>query len=164
MFGSDVVRNLDKIKTRHLCLGHIHTRINPKIYIGSIYANKVNETEPNRAAWIIHEDGSKTEEPLPVFCEYVSVRYPDPLPPPQGLISIYTLLNCPNEQIARATYGDIHIRKLVRDLTSGPSYSYDDSTQAVEELDIKDLFKQYMKQPTNGPLDRKVASLCLSLL
>lgn len=161
-FGSDVVKNTKKIKTKHLCLGHIHTRVDRSTYIGSVYANKVNETEPYRAAWIIDEAGNRTEELLPVFCEFVSVKFPEPLPQSKSTfkVSIYSLYNCPSEQVAVAEYGPIHIRKVVRDIATFKSKDSEEFLQ-VDELNISELFTSFLK---SNPINRKVASLCLSLL
>jgi len=163
-FGmTDTVRNLDKLNTKHLCLGHLHIRSNPEIYIGSMYANKINEGDPRRAAWIIDETGNRQEDLLPVFCDYLTAKYPDPLPSTQACVPVYTITNCVNEKLARALYGDIYIRKIIQQLAIPERNKDDASDESAVSLDPLELFKDFMKT-TPTPLDRRVATLCLASL
>ena len=163
-FGaSDAVKNISKLKTRHLCLGHLHTRANPNIYIGSVYANKINEADSSRAAWIIDDSCSKIEDPLPIFCEYQTVQYPEMPVYSNALVRVLTITNCTNERLARMQYGkDIFIRKLVHTLDSKKT----DDTQSsdrIQELDPVQLFRDFIKNRSTV-IDRNVAMLCMSLL
>lgn len=161
-FGmTDTIRNIDKLSYKHLCLGHLHIRTNPEIYIGSVYANKINEGDDSRAAWIIAD--TKTEERLPVFCDYFTVRYPEALPATNAKVPVYTITNCPSEKLARLQYGNIAIRKVIQQLSIPNREGSLEDDSATKNLDPELMFKEFMRL-TPTPLDRRVAALCLSLL
>lgn len=163
-FGaSDAIKNISKLNTKHLCLGHLHTRSDPRIYIGSVYANKVNEADSTRAAWIIDETGQRSEDPLPTFCEYISVRYPDEPAKVTAKVVAYTISNCTSERLARRRYGEaIFIRKLINTLSTSAS-SQSSELEAADTLDPSQLFREFVKARPES-LDRRVATLCASLL
>lgn len=165
-FGAlDAIKNISKIRTKHLCLGHLHIRSNPNIYIGSVYANKSTEEDSTRAAWIIDEKGNKYEDKLPVFCEYITVRYPEELPPSNAKVRALTIANCTNERLARMKYGEsVFIRKLVHslDVNAKKDFDYYLSDESYE-LRPDELFKEFIR--TRGSvIDRNVATLCITLL
>lgn len=161
--GSDIVKNVGKIESKHICLGHIHTRVNPEIYIGSVYANKVNENDNRRAAWIIDSNSRKVEVPLPKFCEFVSVNFPEPLPVSDAIVPIYTILNCASEQAALAHYGsDIYLRKVVRDMNRVASVNGINIASGLEGLSIEQMFQAFLK--AKADVNRSVAGKCLSLI
>lgn len=159
--GTGAIANLHRLNTTHLCLGHIHKRVHPERYIGSMFATRVNEVDSSRAAWLIDTNTkTKTEELLPVFVEYSTVEYPNPLPAPTGIVPVYTISNCPSEEVARQTYGDINIRKIVHPLEQS------EMTSSISEIDVysmslPELFREFTRENT---IDRLVARLCLSLL
>lgn len=161
----DCVSNLDKL-TGRVCLGHIHTReINPNRYIGSVFAGKKNENDDTRAAWILDGD-TWFEDKLPLFNEFVSVVYPNEIPPTSALIPIYTVLNCNSETLARQTYGNIYIRKVTSsttDISSKEDYSVERSFNAIKEFDIKSLFEDFLKSRTT-PFKDRVAEKCRTLI
>jgi len=160
--STESVSNLDKLDATTICLGHVHTRSsNPSRYIGSLFANRVNENANDRAAWIIDEAG-KREELLPVFCEYIHVRYPDHLPRSRALTPIYTISNCASEGVARALYGNIFIRKAVQDLARSDS-TLDASEIFLAEADTAAVFTEFMKS-LQPPIDRRVATICVPLV
>lgn len=160
--SSDSVSNLDKLDADLICLGHIHTRSsNPARYIGSLYANRINENATDRCAWLIGDQG-KVEEPLPNFCEFLTVQYPNELPASSALVPIYTVTNCASEEVARTLYGNIFIRKTVKDITKSTS-SLDSSEIFLENSDIMTVFNDFLKN-LQPPLDRRVASLCVPLV
>lgn len=160
--SSDTVSNMDKLDADTICLGHIHQRINPDIYIGSIYANRVNENANDRAAWLISKEG-KTEDPLPNFIEFVTAKYPDELPTSNALTPVYTITNCSGEKVARELYGNIFIKATLKNI-SGTS-TFEDDLNSTDILDVKipEIFKEFL-QKQDPPLDRRVAKTCLSLL
>ena len=161
---NDGVANLDKLKSKYLCLGHLHTRMYPHIYIGSVYPNKINEHEPNRAAWIIDDNGEKSEFKLPPFAEFITVNYPDPLPKTDSLVPIYTITGCNSEKLVYAKYGKIHLRKIVRglDITSKKD-GIVIHTLDTKTLTSKALFREFLKAQS-APINRSTAQLCLSML
>lgn len=163
-FGtSDAVLNLRKLRTRHICLGHVHTRTNPEIYVGSVFPNRTNENDNSRAAVCFDSSGNRSEYPLPVFCEYITVQYPNDLPRTNALVPIYTITNCTNEQIARLRYGDIHIRKLVRGLDIASKSEYSTGNAELTQLDTAKLFQDFLKAQ-DPPLPRAVAAICSTSL
>ena len=165
--SSDTVLNVDKLQKLNgkVCLGHIHTRaISPELFIGSVWACKKNENDPTRAAWIMDESGEWKEETLPIFCEYLEVSYPDPLPKSKSAIPIYTILNCASEQTARTQYGDIFIRKTVlsdREVKgNGASLVSIDSVKGFDMLEYFDIFWESSELKGN----KEVYSLCKQAL
>ena len=168
MFGGDVtpVTNLDKLDVGKIVLGHIHTRfIRPDIYIGSVFAGKKGENDSSRAAWIL-DDGGWREEKLPLFNEFLTVQYPEPLPKSNSKVSIYTVLNCSSEHVARSKYGNIFIRKTTTELVDTVSrrkVSSDRSFDNIKNFDILALYDSFVKSQ-NPPLDKDVISECRSLL
>lgn len=142
----DCISNLDKIKTKKICLGHIHTRQqNPDIYIGSIYAGRKNENDNTRSAW--YYDGEWKEERLPIFSEFITVTYPNKLPESNALFPIYTILNCGNENLARKKYGNINIRRVTTDSSEIINKSeLDFEFNSIKNIDINTLFKDFKEE------------------
>ena len=163
--SAECVENLDKIKTNRICLGHIHTRqTNPDRYIGSVYAGKKNENDNTRAAWIF--DGVDWfEDPLPIFNEFITINYPDPIMRSKSLVPIYTILNCANEKLARDKYGNIFIRKTVSsnsDILIKEGVDAD-KFKSIKNLDIKNLFNEFIESRV-PPLPRDVINECTAAL
>lgn len=147
-FGaSDIVYNLDKLNGK-ICLGHIHTRnTNPNRYLGSVFAGRKNENDYTRSAWIF--DGTDFfEEPLPLFNEFLYVTYPEDLPKSSARIPIYTVLNCSSEELARDRYGEIFIRKVIKD-SEEKSYSRKEDFNSnlltsIKEFNIRETFEAFV--------------------
>lgn len=165
--GSDCVPNLDKINTKKLVLGHIHTRgMNPSVYIGSVFACKKNENDNTRSALVL--DGDEwIEERLPVFTEFLTVTYPYPLPQTNALTPIYTILNCKSEAIALSKYPNIFIKRTTTEMfeISGGSRSNvsEQDFDAVKKFDTKELFSAFLKA-NEFNFDEEVKSDCKRLL
>jgi calcineurin-like phosphoesterase family protein len=132
-------------------LGHIHTRTSPN-YIGSVYAGTIKETEDKRAVWIFDKDKTKTEEPIPVFTEYQNVTYPAPILRSKSLISIYTFFGA-DEKTIRETYGQVHIRRIVRNLDSNLKTDLSKASKLTSLKDAKDTKK--LIQSWNDSLKEK---------
>lgn len=162
-FGSDTVQNVEKINTTHICLGHIHTRVDPRIYIGSMYPCNVSEGKTNRAAWIFDERGNRSEELLPEFARFSYVKYPEDLPESEALVNIYSIYGA-TEQVARSKYGDIYIRKTISSLEEKKAEDQEvEKISGFSDLNQKDLFREFVKS-RGTPMDRRVFTKCLSLL
>ena len=163
--GIDCIANLDKINTRVLCLGHVHNRVNPNIYIGSIFANKKSENDDRRSAWILDKN-HYAEDKLPLFNEFLNVSYPEKLPASKALTPIYTVLNCASENVARSKYGDIFIRKVVSsetETTKKPEEALARQFESIKNVNIPDLFDAYVKTQENT-IDPKIVRKCKRLL
>lgn len=159
--ATDCIRNLDKINTKKICLGHIHTRItDPNKYIGSVYAGRKNENDSTRAAWYLDGDNWK-EDKLPIFTEYLVVTYPDPLPKSKALVPIYTILNCANESIAKKEYGDIYIRRVTIEKTDSTfnGGELDFEFSSLKNINAKELFREFIDNH-NPPLSEEVKREC----
>jgi hypothetical protein len=155
------IHNIRKINSKYICLGHVHTKIDP-VYIESVYACKISEASGTRSAWIF-ENHEKREELLPVFLDYVTIKYGDPLPPQKAIVTVYTFTGCRSESLVYSKYGsDIFIRKVVQDLSVG-SIQVDGDVTMIDssQFDLKTCFRNFLK--TKG-IDRSVAQLCLSKL
>lgn len=164
--NTDYVDNLDKIKTNHLILGHIHTRyINKDRYIGSVFACKKNENDYSRGYVIIDDNGERHDEPLPLFNEYLTVSYPDELPKSDAIVPIYTVLNCTSESLAASRYNDIYIRRVTSDKTEAvqkrfvPGY---DDFDSVKTLDMAQMLVSFFVEHPQYEEDLK--NICLSML
>ena len=165
--SNDCIDNLDKLHADRLCFGHIHTRSsNPDRYLGSVYACKRNENDSTRAAWIYDPvSRSWSEDPLPVFAEYVTVHYPDDLPSTNAKVPVYTILNCASSDLAKKRYGEIYIRKVVSTdyEVSGTSKTSISPTSSTRLMSLKDLFQDFV-DAQSPPLDVSVLEKCESLL
>lgn len=146
--STDVVKNLDKINTKKICLGHIHIRdCNPSVYIGSVYAGKKGENDLTRAAWYLDGDTWK-EQKLPVFNEFLMFSYPNDLPDSRALIPIYTILNCGSELVAKEKYGDIFIRRISADMSDTVTKTlaeFDEQFLSVKSMNKAELFDAFLK-------------------
>lgn len=147
--GADCVPNLDKINTKKLILGHIHTRATkPSVYIGSVFACKKTENDDTRSALILDGD-TWIEERLPVFTEFITVTYPNPLPETKALTPIYTILNCKSEAIALSKYPNIYVKSTTTDLFEigggGKNSTSEQDFDAVKKFDTKELFSAFIK-------------------
>lgn len=162
----DCILNLDKLNPDRICLGHIHTRfVNPNVYIGSIFANRRNENDYNRAAWILDNKVWK-EEKLPTFCEFDVVSYPEELPKTTALVPIYTILNCSSEALAKKKYGDVHIRKVTKDTYDINFSKQSDKSRkfnSIKDMNIKQLFNSFVSEQT-PPLSTNVIDTCLNFI
>jgi predicted phosphodiesterase len=163
MIISDSIANLEKLEAKKMCLGHIHTRIDPQIYIGSVYANRVTENAVDRAAWLLDQQQGFFEEPLPIFNEFLSVSYPDELPATKALVPIYTITNCANESIARSRYGGIYIRRVQKSLYRSSSFAEHVEMESEEAGTYQQLFEGFLRSQ-DPPVDRRVAAMGLKLL
>jgi len=162
----DYVDNLEKINTKHLVLGHIHTRyISKERYIGSVFACKKSENDYSRSAIIIDDDNNRTEEALPLFNEYLSVLYPNDLPESRALVPIYTVLNCSTIPIANVRYGDIYIRRVTTDreeIIQRRRLATDMSFSSVKSMDIKSAIKSFFDD--NKQYTPQIREICFSML
>lgn len=159
--------SLKAYKAKHICLGHIHTReLDPKMYIGSVFANRKNENDPTRAAWILRDNNTLFEEKLPVFTEFLTVTYPEDLPKTNAIVPIYTVLRCSSEKMARDLYGDIFIRYCTvqdEEAMKIKRKEIDSSFLDLKGKELKDMFNEFLKTK-DPPLNRNVVSKCMSLL
>ena len=165
--SGDCIDNLDTFNVDRICLGHIHTRTaDPGKYLGSIYACKKSENDNTRAAWVYNTKTKDwTEDPLPIFSEFVTVNYPEDIPPSNALHPVYTILSCSSKDLAIKKYGNIHIRKVTSadyDVTSSSTGNSQPST-STRTLSIRELFEDFAKNQT-PPLDKEVLNRCFSLL
>lgn len=147
--GSDCVHNMNRLNTKKLVLGHIHTRsLNPEVYIGSVFACKKNENDKTRCAMVLDNDIWREEE-LPEFIEFLSVVYPNPLPKSNAVIPVYTVLNCKSESIALSKYPNIVIKRTTTDMneisSSHKTGALEREFEAIKELDIKEMFLSFIK-------------------
>ena len=165
--GSDCVPNLDKINTKKLILGHIHTRgYKPSVYIGSVFACKKNENDNTRSALVLDND-EWIEERLPVFTEFLTVIYPNPLPRTEALTPIYTVLNCKSEAIALSKYPNIAIKRTtteMSEITGGArNFVSEQEFDAVKKLSNTEMFKKFM-EANKLSYDDSVWGDCLKLM
>lgn len=157
----DCISNLDKLNVKKICLGHIHTRfIHPERYIGSIYACNKIQNDPTRSAWY-YDDGEWKEERLPIFNEYITFSYPNPLPKSNAEVPIYTILNCASESLARRKYGNIYLRKVTIDKEDigYKKKELDFEFESIKNIDVNKLFKEFIDSQ-NPPLLKEIREEC----
>lgn len=166
-YGSaDCIKNLDKINTKKLILGHIHTReSNKETYIGSVFACKKSENDYTRSA-MIYNNSIWSEEKLPLFNEFITITYPEELPKTKALIPIYTVLNCSSDIIAKSKYNNIFIKRTTTELIdafSTKKTDLDRQFSSIKEMDISELFKAYINSQET-PLDKDIIEDCKRFL
>jgi len=120
-------------------LGHIHSRVSDH-YIGSLYAGNIKEVDDTRAVWLFDSNKVKTEVPLPIFVEYVNQTYPDPLLRTKAMTTVYTFYGA-DEGSIREKYGDIYIRRIIRNLDSNLKTNLSKTAQTTLLKDAKDTKK-----------------------
>ena len=165
--STDCVENLNKIKTKKLCLGHIHTReTDPGKYIGSVFSNRKGENDDTRAAWLWDTvNNTWSEEKLPIFSEFLQVIYPEDLPHSDALVPVYTILNCGSERLARERYGNIFIRKVRANMSDTVLKKIGSPGEflSLSQANIGELFTAFLKEK-DPPLDEKVQEECKAAL
>jgi len=141
-------------------LGHIHTRTSSN-YIGSIYAGTVKEVDDNRAVWIFDSNKQKTEVPLPIFVDYQNITYPEPLRRTKAMTSVYTFYGA-DEGTIREKYGNVYIRRVIRNLDSNLKTDLSKASQLTSLKDAKDISKLIESWSTTlkeKPSDKLLESL-----
>ena len=164
----DHLINIDYLNVDHIALGHQHIRSSPH-YTGSLYPCKISENDSPqpRAVWVYEKANGKTtkkEVPMPRFGEYRAVEYPKSLPPKKAEITIYTVLGCESEKIAREFYGkDIFIRGVAQNFVKKENNDLvvTDDTFVME--DPVGIFNEWMKG-VKTPLSRPVVALVRKML
>lgn len=164
VFGHRI--DLSPINAKLICLGDIHTRISDH-YIGSVFACKIseNETPRPRAVWKVWKDGDtvqKEEIPLPHFCDFKVVEYPNPLPEETSPITVWTVLGAENETIAKSFYKDIFLRGVHLSKKKVDKQAATSSDDFVIEKPV-DVFNDWMRE-VKEPVERPVAKLVRDLL
>jgi calcineurin-like phosphoesterase family protein len=152
----------DNMRTKALCLGHVHTRTDPD-YTGSVFPNKVDEIG-QRVIKVFNDGAFVKEIELPQFVSYDSIEYPKEIVEPQdGKVHIYTVEGISNITAAKSFYKDHFIRgvlskKIDKDQTTGfisdDVFMYKDNYQA---------FNDWLKE-TKYPLSRKAAAILSQIL
>lgn len=152
----------NNLRTKMLCLGHIHTRVDP-IYTGSIFANKI--TEEGERVYKVFDSGKLVKEvSLPTFIKYETVQYPNPTPVYRdSAVRVWTVTGISNLTAAKSFYKDAYIRgvegkKIDKNQTTGfmsdEVFLYKDNLQA---------YNDWLKE-TKYPLSRKAAAVLSGIL
>jgi DNA repair exonuclease SbcCD nuclease subunit len=146
--------NIDWIKTKFYCIGHIHK---PGLrYIGSVIPNKWDErNEVRTVRFYAREDGKATETtyPIPVFTDYYSIKFPEPLPQVPAQVPVWTIFNCKDEATARQQYGDIYIRKALYDIAMDNEALADLNRSMVtkDKISIDKMFNSWLDEAKLEP-------------
>lgn len=153
---------LDNMRSKMLCLGHIHTRVDP-IYTGSIFPNKVSE-EGERVYKVFDNGKLIKEELLPTFLKYETLEYPNKAPIYRdGITRVFTITGISNLTAAKAFYKDLNIRaveakKIDKDQTS--SYT---SEEVFLYRDNLQAYNDWLKE-TKYPISRRASAMIAELL
>lgn len=152
--------NIDYIKTKFYCIGHIHKP--GQRYIGSVIPNKWDERNEVRSVrFYAREDGKATETtyPLPVFTDYYSIKFPEPLPKVPAQVPVWTIFNCKDEATARQQYGEIYIRKALYDIAMDNEALADLNHSMVtkDKISIDKMFNSWLDETKLEPEVKKLA-------
>ena len=163
----DHLIDISYLNTDHIALGHQHIRSSSH-YTGSLYPCKISESESPkpRAVWVYEKLGvkaKKTEVPLPVFGEYRALEYPKPLPPPKAMITIYTVLGCESEKIAREFYGNIYIRGIAQNFVKKENNDIVVTDDTFVMDDPVEVLNEYVTS-IKTPITRSVVALLRKML
>jgi hypothetical protein len=147
-----------------VCLGDIHVRYSEH-YIGSVMACKIseNETPLPRSIWKVRmgDNGiTKDEILLPVFLDFRTIEYPNPLPD-VSTTTVWTVVGAENETIAKQLYRGAHIRGVVTTTArkvNGVTVSSDDFVVEDPVKVFNDLMKE-VKTPYGRPVVKLVRDL-----
>lgn len=155
------------LQTKITALGHIHTRSSAH-YVGSLFPCKISEqTGKSRAVWELHKEGDKLKKkeiPLPSFCEYAFIDYPEALPETDpNKVIIWTVNNCDVESVAKEFYKGVHIRGV-----ASAFQRRTDKNKVVSSDDFKisepiEIFKEWVKE-SQTLVSRPAHSLIKKLL
>lgn len=143
--------NIDYIKTKYWSSGHVH--LPSERYCGSLIANSFTEAGQKKQIRV-YENGKQTIVPVKSICDYYEVEFPNPLPPVESEIPIWTIKNCKDEQTAILQYGNIYIRNCIYEITTDMSeFENLSKTLSAKEdrVPIKDLFKDYRTKSRFSP-------------
>ena len=153
----------------HVALGHQHIRSSAH-YTGSLYPCKISENDSPqpRAVWVYEKTGTakatKKEVVMPRFGEYRAVEYPKPLPAKKADITIYTVLGCESEKIAREFYGkDIFIRGVAQNFVKKENNDLVVTDDAFTMDNPVEIFNEWRKG-VKTPLSRSVVALVQKML
>jgi len=158
--------DISYLHAKHIALGHQHIRISSH-YTGSLFPCKISENDSPkpRAVWVYEKTGhlvTKKEVVMPRFGEYRAVEYPKPLPKVNANVTIYTILGCETEKIARDFYGDIYIRGVASNFVK-KNNNIVVSDDAFVIGDPIEIFTEWTKV-AKTPVSRSVAGLVKKIL
>jgi hypothetical protein len=162
VFGKAI--DISYLKTQYIALGHIHTRIGDH-YIGSVAPCKISELEGGRGIWKFKRVRGviqKEDIPIPSFCEYKSIEYPNPLPAVSNSpIIIWTVIGCENDTLAKNCYPEAFIRTTIPPASKKMAIGSDQKIFALD--DPLEVFETYIKN-TGVTINRAVVKIVRDLL
>ena len=157
--------DLSKIKTKHICLGDIHTKVTSD-YIGSATVCKISEEDPgisDRAIWQYTKQGNniyKSEINIPISCKYREIIYPEEMVETHP-VTIWSVRKAPSEAEVLRKYPGKFIRACYYD-----DKEEDTKISSSEDFKINSpltVFTQW-KEEKNIILSRRVSSIIKTLL
>jgi hypothetical protein len=141
--------NIDYIKPKFICLGHIHDKDHPR-YIGSIVPNSTEGAGLNRYIRTYTKD-KETLIKIPHIMDYCYATFPNPLPKVNVQIPVWTIYNCKDEATAKAHYGDIYIRKAVYDVSMDKESFAKLGNASSNKVSVNELYKEWEKTSSYEP-------------
>lgn len=161
----------DIVPAKRMIFGHIHTKIDPE-YAGSVYANKINETDERTLLKINLSTKEETLLKIPNFVEYEHIIYPNSIKPvdrsPHTIV-VYEVEGNISENEAKEKYKNENILRVVSPLYSlkrDNKKEFNDELLKSEDFVVKDYLKAYqdMKTENNIRVDEGVNNLVESVL
>lgn len=152
----------DSLRTKMLCLGHIHTRTDSD-YTGSVFPNKVNEA--GERVYKVFDKGKLVEEvKIPTFLEYLTLTYPEkPAEHNDSIVRVYTIRGVSNLFAAKSYYIGLYIRKVEKkEIDTKKTTDYKSSSIFTYESNLQ-AFNDWLKE-THYPIERRAAAIISAAL
>lgn len=159
-FPGESVANLDKL-ANHICLGHIHVRVNSS-YLGSVFPQNYSENG-ERICRIYKASGKRVaidvqDEVLPTFLDFKTIEYGGDVVKDNALNSVYVIHNCPPDHLLDSKYDNIYIRKKYK----APVKKADVKKSSGKKT-TKEYFNAFLKQ-SNSVYNRTSIKICREAL
>ena len=156
--------NIDCIKAKHICLGHIHDENLPN-YIGSMVPNSIKGAGLPRFIRTYEKDRGESLVSIPHIMDYCFVTFPDPLPTVDTLTPVWTVYGCADEStakahygdIAKAHYGDIYIKEAIFDVSMDKEAFKNFGSAGTKTVSIEDIYGEWEKTAQYDPSILKLA-------
>lgn len=155
-FGVDT----SNMRTKMLCLGHIHKRIDPD-YTGSIFPNKSDEG--GERVYKVFNNGELVKEvQLPEFIRYEKIKYPNEIKKCDiDVVRVFTVTGIRNKTAAENFYQGYHIQGVVAQ--EAKSENTIESSGIFLYVNNKQAFQEWLKE-TKYPLSRRAYGVIDQLL
>jgi|LSPY01.1.fsa_nt_gi hypothetical protein len=165
--------SVDMVPAKYIFMGHLHG-INHHNHVESVWACDQSEELPERFIRKITINDKVEEDviekiPLPLFTKFENITFPNKIIENNSdphTTKLYTVYGNIGLQLARDTYPNNHIIKVVNTLLMNNKNKEEVNLQLDEDFTIQDLDKVYeeMKKETKIKVSEKADTIILNLL